>query len=77
MCSSDLNVMEIDDAAWRYTHMFPAFASLYLWVAFYPTKLACFIGQQQVKPQPGGYYGGWVTADLSGPIKGAPGSGSW
>jgi hypothetical protein len=23
-------------------------------------------------PQPGGFYGGWITADLIGPFKGDP-----
>jgi hypothetical protein len=28
-------------------------------------------------PQPGGFYGGWITADLAGPFKGVPGSRFW
>jgi hypothetical protein len=30
-----------------------------------------------VRPQPGGYYGGWVTNDIVGPFKGDPGTGGW
>jgi len=30
-----------------------------------------------VVPQAGGFYGGWITADLAGPFKGAPGSMGW
>jgi hypothetical protein len=30
-----------------------------------------------VVPQPGSYYGGWITSNVSGPFKGAPGSESW
>ncbi|MDT7614920.1 MAG: hypothetical protein QOF00_2367, partial [Pseudonocardiales bacterium] len=30
-----------------------------------------------VEPQPGGFYGGWVTKDVVGPFKGVPGSWGW
>ena len=30
-----------------------------------------------VRPQPGGFYGGWVTDDVVGPFKGAPGTLGW
>jgi hypothetical protein len=28
-------------------------------------------------PQPGGFYGGWVTPDVVGPFKGEPGTAGW
>lgn len=62
---------------WRYDTTFPEFASIRGWFAFYCGALACFVGDEQVTPQPGGYYGGWVTERLKGPIKGAPGSEAW
>lgn len=64
-------------AGWRYVEMFPEFLHLHEWCAFYPQHLACFVGDQRVTPQPGGYYGGWVTPDLVGPIKGAQNSAGW
>ncbi len=72
-----LQVAGVPSSAWRYVQMFPAFESLYLWVAFYPTVLDCFVGDERATPQPGGYYGGWVTPNLKGPIKGAGDSGGW
>lgn len=63
--------------AWCYRETFPEFAEIRGWYAFYPNRLACFRGDEQVSAQPGGYYGGWVTRDLKGPIKGEPGSGHW
>jgi len=72
-----LSVAGVRDAGWRYTHMFAEFAELYLWCAFYPNKLRCFVDGELVQPQPGGYYGGWVTRNLRGPIKGGPGSSAW
>lgn len=68
---------QVDPAAWCYERTFPEFAGLRGWFAFYPTVLACFVGDERVTPQGGGYYGGWVTEDLCGPIKGEPGSGHW
>lgn len=72
-----LSVHGVEHAAWRYEEMFEEFESLYLWVAFYPALLECYVGGERATPQPGGYYGGWVTSDLCGPIKGEPGSSGW
>lgn len=72
-----IHVGSVAGAGWRYTKMFPAFAELYLWPSFYPGKLSCSLDGEVVKPQPGGYYGGWVTAKIQGPIKGAPNSQGW
>ena len=46
-------------------------------VAFYARDLTCTVGGMPVRPQPGGFYGGWVTPDLAGPFKGDPGSEGW
>ncbi len=37
----------------------------------------CFVDGERVTPQPGGFYGGWVTQDVVGPFKGAPGTWGW
>ena len=71
------DVAGVPRAAWRYDPLFPEFVALADHYAFYATTLACFIGDEQVRPQPGGYYGGWVTDALTGPIKGEPGSEPW
>ena len=75
--AQSLSVDGISGAAWRYVQMFPAFKDLYLMVAFYPSKLECYLDGERVQPQPGGYYGGWVTMNITGPIKGEPGSEDW
>ena len=36
-----------------------------------------FLGDEQAKPQPGGFYAGWVTSRLVGPLKGGPGTAHW
>ena len=38
---------------------------------------ACFVGDEEVRPQPGDFYGGWVTDNLDGIVKGAPGTVHW
>ena len=68
---------QIEGAGWRYVRMFPAFAELFEWPSFYPNKVTCYVGEERVAAQPGGYYGGWVTSRLKGPIKGEPGSSGW
>lgn len=65
-------------AAWTYEAPSLLFKSLANHVAFYPGSMdECWVGDQRVSPQPGGFYGGWVTANLEGRIKGAPGTGHW
>jgi len=54
------------------------FSAIAGWIVFYAGRVdAAFVGDAAVTPQPGGYYAGWVTADLVGPIKGEPGSEGW
>jgi uncharacterized protein (DUF427 family) len=61
------------DAAWYYAAPTGAFASLKNYVTFYPGRMdACFIDGEQVQPQPGDFYGGWITSDVVGPFKGDP-----
>jgi uncharacterized protein (DUF427 family) len=66
------------DAAWYYADPSPAYAALRGHIAVYAGRMdACFIDDEQVTPQPGGFYGGWITSDLEGPFKGAPGTEFW
>lgn len=65
-------------AAWSYPAPTAGFAELRDHIAFYAASLdGCFVGSDRVTPQPGGFYGGWITADLAGPFKGVPGSQFW
>ncbi len=63
--------------AWRIPEPFEGYESLAGFVSFYAGRLSCRLGDEAVRPQPGGFYGGWVTSDLVGPFKGAPGSEGW
>ena len=47
-------------------------------VALYPAPFdEITLDGERVEPQPGGFYGGWITADVVGPFKGAPGTWGW
>lgn len=44
----------------------------------YPELMdSCTVDGEVVSPQPGGFYGGWITSDLVGPFKGEPGTAGW
>ena len=65
-------------AAWSYPRPRPAFEEIAGYFAFYAQAVDhCFVGEEEVIPQPGRYYGGWITANLTGPFKGVPGSEAW
>jgi uncharacterized protein (DUF427 family) len=66
------------DAAWAYATPSPAFAVITHHVAFYAGRMdACFVDGERVVPQPGGFYGGWISPRIVGPFKGGPGSRGW
>ena len=65
-------------AAWSYDRPTATFAALAGHVAFYAGQMdAAWVGDQRVIPQPGDFYGGWVTPNLDGQIKGAAGTHHW
>jgi len=65
-------------AGWSYPDPTPPFAAIRDYVAVYAGPMdACYVGDEAVVPQPGGFYGGWITSDLIGPFKGVPGSMGW
>jgi len=63
--------------AWSYPQPMAGAEALANCVAFYPAQLECTVDGARVQAQPGGFYGGWITPDLAGPFKGAPGSEGW
>lgn len=66
------------EAAWTYLNPTPQFCDMAGYVAFYPALMdACLVDGEMVIPQPGGFYGGWITHDIKGPFKGAPNTGRW
>ncbi|MFK7849026.1 MAG: DUF427 domain-containing protein [Rhodothermales bacterium] len=68
---------ELGPIGWDYPSPNPAFGSIRNALSFYPDKVDCFVDGEHVRPQPGQFYGGWVTDEIVGPVKGEPGTGHW
>lgn len=62
---------------WDYPQPNATFAELKNTISFYPGRLECAVDGERVRPQDGGFYGGWITTEITGPIKGAPGTEGW
>lgn len=67
----------LNGVAWSYPEPLAGAEVLAECVAFYPAALDCRVGGAAVRPQPGGFYGGWITPELVGPFKGDAGSAGW
>lgn len=68
----------VPEAAWSYPEPVPAFRPIAGHLAFYAGRVdSCWVGEEQARPQPGGFYGGWVTSRVTGPFKGEPGTRGW
>ena len=64
--------------AWTYPQPSPGYEELKDHFAFYPGRVdAAWLDDEQVQAQEGDFYGGWITAELVGPFKGAPGTLGW
>jgi len=68
----------VADAGWSYPSPAPAFRALTNHIALYAARLdACYVGSERVTAQAGDFYGGWITANIVGPFKGAVGTWGW
>ncbi|MCK0127337.1 DUF427 domain-containing protein [Erythrobacter sp. F6033] len=68
----------LEAVAWSYPEPTPSFAGIRDHIAFYPDPLdACMVDGEVITPQPGQFYGGWISQYEAGPFKGGPGSRFW
>jgi len=66
------------NACWFYDAPTQSFLPIKNYAAFYANKMdRCLVDGELVSPQPGEFYGGWVTQNIVGPFKGIPGSWGW
>lgn len=67
-----------EGAAWAYPDPTPGFRTIAGFVAFYARPMdGCFVGEARAEPQPGNFYGGWITPGIVGPFKGGPETMGW
>ena len=65
-------------AAWSYERPLPGFEAIQDFVGFYAWAVdEAWVGDERATPQPGHFYGGWVTSKVVGPFKGGPDSAGW
>ena len=65
-------------AAWTYPSPTADFEVIRDHLAVMPGLVdACLVDGEVVRPQEGGYYGGWITSKVTGPFKGGPGTRGW
>jgi uncharacterized protein (DUF427 family) len=64
--------------AWSYENPNTSYAAIKGYLSFYAEPMdACYVGEEQVTPQPGNFYGGWIISKIVGPFKGGPGTWGW
>lgn len=65
-------------AGWTYEHPTAGFEVIAGAVAVMAAQMdRCTVDGEVVVPQPGGFYGGWITSRVVGPFKGGPGTLGW
>jgi uncharacterized protein (DUF427 family) len=66
------------NAAWSYPQPWPGYEEIRGCIAFYAGRMGvCTVDGHRVVPQPGEFYGGWITPEIVGPFKGEPGTEGW
>jgi uncharacterized protein (DUF427 family) len=74
----DHRSLRIDNIAWSYDRPKPGFEAIAGYLAFYAGLVdEAWVGEERATPQPGRFYGGWITSRIVGPFKGEPGSAGW
>jgi uncharacterized protein (DUF427 family) len=68
----------IQNAAWTYENPEPGYEIIRDHLAFYAWLVdEAWVGDELATPQPGRFYGGWITSKVLGPFKGDPGTFGW
>ena len=68
----------IENVGWSYEKPLPGYEQITGYVAFYAGRVdEAWVGDERANPQPGRFYGGWITSRIVGPFKGDPGTSGW
>jgi uncharacterized protein (DUF427 family) len=65
----------VSNRIWSYENPTKGFEAIKDYLSFYAGPWDCFVDGEKVEPQPGDFYGGWVTSDIDGIVKGK--NGNW
>ncbi|MFF3595599.1 DUF427 domain-containing protein [Kitasatospora indigofera] len=66
------------ESAWSYPEPLPGYREIREMFAFYPGRMdRCTVDGETVRAQEGDFYGGWITAEITGPYKGGPSTTAW
>jgi uncharacterized protein (DUF427 family) len=73
-----IGTIRLAAVGWSYPDPSPRYTALRDHIAFYAAPFdGVFVDDERVRPQPGGFYGGWITSRVAGPFKGVDGSRFW
>lgn len=73
-----VNGQRAENAAWSYETPARGYEAIKGHLAFYASRMeSCWVDDEQVQAQEGDFYGGWITSEIVGPFKGAPGTWGW
>ncbi|KAI4164360.1 MAG: hypothetical protein LQ342_002007 [Letrouitia transgressa] len=68
----------VKNKVWSYENPNSGFESIRGYLSFYANApWECFVDGEKVQPQEGNFYGGWVTGEIEGRMKGGPGTWGW
>jgi uncharacterized protein (DUF427 family) len=68
----------VPNIGWSYRVPNPGYEAIAGHVAFYAWAVdEAWVGDERATPQPGHFYGGWVTSRVVGPFQGGPGTFGW
>jgi uncharacterized protein (DUF427 family) len=68
----------VENVGWTYANPTQEFRNIKGYIAFYAGPMdACLVDGEKARPQPGSFYGGWITDEITGPFKGESGSMGW
>ncbi|MCJ1480590.1 hypothetical protein MMC06_000745 [Schaereria dolodes] len=67
----------VNNRIWSYESPTKSFSAIKDYLSFYAGPWDCYVDGELVQPQPGDFYGGWVTKEIQGPVKGGPGTWGW
>jgi uncharacterized protein (DUF427 family) len=68
----------VENVGWFYEKPKSAYTDITGAVALYASRVdECRVNDEKVMAQEGDFYGGWITSNIVGPFKGAPGTWGW